>query len=133
MMYANVISWCCCCCCCCCCSFCCYQGRVSLAEIDSIVRGRQPPDSGLMSDLLWTDPQPQLGRGPSKRGIGFCFGPDITRCGSSAVAAAVYCSLIVLSPVHMCHSQDSSFCIWLNFICCVYVCLSVYMYLFSFV
>ena len=40
---------------------------------------RQPPDSGLMSDLLWSDPQPELGRAPSKRGVGLGFGPDITQ------------------------------------------------------
>ncbi len=27
---------------------------------------------------LHLDPQPQLGRSPSKRGVGFSFGPDIT-------------------------------------------------------
>lgn len=31
-----------------------------------------------MSDLLWSDPQPFPGRGPSKRGVGKSFGPDIT-------------------------------------------------------
>ena len=40
---------------------------------------RQPPDSGLMSELLWSDPQPELGRAPSKRGVGLGFGPDITQ------------------------------------------------------
>ena len=40
---------------------------------------RQPPDSGLMSELLWSDPQPEPGRSPSKRGVGLGFGPDITR------------------------------------------------------
>ena len=28
---------------------------------------------------LWSDPQPELGRANSKRGIGFSFGPDYTR------------------------------------------------------
>lgn len=31
-----------------------------------------------MCDLLWSDPQPQNGRGFSKRGVGIQFGPDIT-------------------------------------------------------
>ena len=31
-----------------------------------------------MSDLLWSDPQPFQGKAPSKRGVGFSFGPDIT-------------------------------------------------------
>jgi len=55
------------------------EGRVPLSEIENIRRGCEPPESGLMSDLLWADPQPMPGRSPSKRGVGFAFGPDITR------------------------------------------------------
>ena len=51
----------------------------TLDEIRSVPRGREPPDSGLMSDLLWSDPQPFPGKSPSKRGVGFSFGPDISR------------------------------------------------------
>ena len=29
-------------------------------------------------DCLWSDPQPFSGRSPSKRGVGYSFGPDIT-------------------------------------------------------
>lgn len=32
-----------------------------------------------MCELLWSDPQPQLGRGPSKRGVGLSFGEDVTK------------------------------------------------------
>jgi len=32
-----------------------------------------------MCDLLWSDPQPQLGRSSSKRGVGTQFGPDVTK------------------------------------------------------
>jgi serine/threonine-protein phosphatase 5 len=32
-----------------------------------------------MSDLLWADPQSIPGRGPSKRGVGLQFGPDVTQ------------------------------------------------------
>ena len=38
----------------------------------------EPPDTGLMCDLLWADPQPQRGRSASKRGVGLSFGPDVT-------------------------------------------------------
>ena len=31
-----------------------------------------------MADLLWSDPQSIKGRSPSKRGVGFSFGPDYT-------------------------------------------------------
>ena len=52
---------------------------VKLDDIRAIPRGREPPDSGLMSDLMWADPQPFPGRSPSKRGIGLSFGPDVTK------------------------------------------------------
>lgn len=32
-----------------------------------------------MCELLWSDPQPSLGRGPSKRGVGLSFGADVTK------------------------------------------------------
>lgn len=53
-------------------------GAISLSAIEGIVRGREPPESGLMADLLWSDPQPLPGRALSKRGVGFSFGPDFT-------------------------------------------------------
>jgi serine/threonine-protein phosphatase 5 len=52
---------------------------VSLDDIRNIKRGMEPPEKGLMSDLLWSDPQPFMGKSPSKRGVGFAFGPDITK------------------------------------------------------
>eukprot|EP00934_Nitzschia_sp_Nitz4_P001658 Nitzschia sp. Nitz4//scaffold50_size126154//57504//59214//NITZ4_003684-RA/size126154-augustus-gene-0.127-mRNA-1//-1//CDS//3329553695//1658//frame0 len=54
------------------------QDVVSLEDIRKIKRGIEPPETGLMSDLLWSDPQPFPGFSPSKRGIGYSFGPDIT-------------------------------------------------------
>ncbi|KAF0757311.1 hypothetical protein AaE_004306, partial [Aphanomyces astaci] len=56
-----------------------HQDNVTLADIEKIDRNREPPESGLMSDLMWSDPQPFPGRGPSKRGIGLSFGPDVTK------------------------------------------------------
>ena len=43
---------------------------VTLDMIRAIDRNQQPPESGLMSELLWSDPQKQMGRAPSKRGVG---------------------------------------------------------------
>ena len=40
---------------------------------------REPPEEGLMCELLWSDPQAPDGRSPSKRGVGVAFGPDVTR------------------------------------------------------
>jgi serine/threonine-protein phosphatase 5 len=54
------------------------QEGVTLDDIREIKRNCQPPDAGIMTDLLWADPHLQQGRGPSKRGVGLCFGPDIT-------------------------------------------------------
>jgi serine/threonine-protein phosphatase 5 len=52
--------------------------KVTLADLRALDRNRQPPESGPMSELLWSDPQKAHGRGPSKRGVGSSFGPDIT-------------------------------------------------------
>jgi serine/threonine-protein phosphatase 5 len=32
-----------------------------------------------MCELLWSDPQPVMGRAQSKRGVGMSFGPDVTK------------------------------------------------------
>ena len=52
---------------------------MTLDEVRSLQRNKEPPEDGLMSDLLWSDPQPLTGRFPSKRGVGFSFGPDYTK------------------------------------------------------
>ncbi|ORY62711.1 Metallo-dependent phosphatase-like protein [Leucosporidium creatinivorum] len=54
---------------------------VMLDEIRKIPRltQKQPGHEGLMCEMLWTDPQDAQGRGPSKRGVGIGFGPDVTR------------------------------------------------------
>jgi serine/threonine-protein phosphatase 5 len=52
---------------------------------------RQPGQQGLMMEMLWTDPQPQNGRGPSKRGVGLQFGPDVTKrfCENNGLEAVI--------------------------------------------
>ena len=52
---------------------------LTLDEVRCLPRNKEPPEDGLMSDLLWSDPQPLVGRFPSKRGVGFSFGPDYTK------------------------------------------------------
>ncbi|KAL9272528.1 Serine/threonine-protein phosphatase 5-like protein, partial [Drosera capensis] len=52
---------------------------VKLSEIRAIDRFCEPPEEGLMCELLWSDPQPFPGRGPSKRGVGLSFGGDVTK------------------------------------------------------
>lgn len=41
---------------------------VTLDDIRQTDRNRQPPEEGIMCELLWSDPQPMRGRSPSKRG-----------------------------------------------------------------
>ncbi|XP_045148597.1 serine/threonine-protein phosphatase 5 [Echinops telfairi] len=55
------------------------EDGITLDDIRKIERNRQPPDSGPMCDLLWSDPQPQNGRSVSKRGVSCQFGPDVTK------------------------------------------------------
>lgn len=55
------------------------QDGVTIDMIRKVNRFREPPNEGLMSDMLWSDPQPATGRGPSKRGVGMAFGPDVTK------------------------------------------------------
>ncbi|XAR50813.1 Phosphoprotein phosphatase [Bertholletia excelsa] len=52
---------------------------VKLSDIKAIDRFCEPPEEGLMCELLWSDPQPLPGRGPSKRGVGLSFGADVTK------------------------------------------------------
>ncbi|XP_060555643.1 serine/threonine-protein phosphatase 5-like [Ruditapes philippinarum] len=53
--------------------------NVTLDDIRKYDRNRQPPEDGVMCELLWSDPQPQCGRSQSKRGVGTQFGPDVTK------------------------------------------------------
>ena len=52
---------------------------------------KQPGQSGLMMEMLWTDPQIEPGRGPSKRGVGLQFGPDVTKrfCEANGLEAVI--------------------------------------------
>lgn len=52
---------------------------IKLDDIKAIDRFREPPEEGLMCEILWSDPQPRKGRGPSKRGVGLSFGEDVTK------------------------------------------------------
>ncbi|EGD92599.1 serine/threonine protein phosphatase PPT1 [Trichophyton tonsurans CBS 112818] len=67
--------------------------NISLADIRALNRHnqRQPGQSGLMMEMLWTDPQTLPGRGPSKRGVGMQFGPDVTKlfCEKNGLEAII--------------------------------------------
>ncbi|KAI9158755.1 serine/threonine-protein phosphatase [Paramyrothecium foliicola] len=66
---------------------------VTLNDIRKLNRHgqRQPGQSGLMMEMLWTDPQDEEGRGPSKRGVGMQFGPDVTKrfCEKNGLEAVI--------------------------------------------
>ncbi|KAH7033003.1 serine/threonine-protein phosphatase 5 [Microdochium trichocladiopsis] len=67
--------------------------NVTLDDIRKLDRHaqRQPGQSGLMMEMLWTDPQTAPGRGPSKRGVGMQFGPDVTKrfCDKNGLDAII--------------------------------------------
>ncbi|GAB4818900.1 hypothetical protein N2152v2_005946 [Parachlorella kessleri] len=52
---------------------------VKLEDLRSIDRNREPPEEGLMCEMLWSDPQYEPGRSPNKRGVGIAFGADVTK------------------------------------------------------
>ncbi|KAK4742737.1 hypothetical protein SAY87_000738 [Trapa incisa] len=60
----------------------CMHGGLSpeLRSLDQIRNMRRPtdvPTSGLLCDLLWSDPNSDIkGWGPNERGVSFTFGPD---------------------------------------------------------
>ncbi|OJJ41421.1 hypothetical protein ASPWEDRAFT_267402 [Aspergillus wentii DTO 134E9] len=67
--------------------------KTSLNDIRKLDRHnqRQPGQQGLMMEMLWTDPQTEPGRGPSKRGVGLQFGPDVTKrfCENNGLEAII--------------------------------------------
>ncbi|KAL9112351.1 MAG: hypothetical protein Q9187_007792 [Circinaria calcarea] len=67
--------------------------KISLDDIRKLNRHgqRQPGQQGLMMEMLWTDPQTLPGRGPSKRGVGLQFGPDVTKrfCEANGLEAVI--------------------------------------------
>ena len=67
--------------------------KTSLDDIRKLNRHsrKQPGQQGLMMEMLWTDPQPNPGRGPSKRGVGLQFGPDVTKrfCEANGLEAVI--------------------------------------------
>ena len=52
---------------------------VTLDDIRNIKRFREVPESGIMCELLWSDPSSINGRRPSNRGVAITFGPDVAK------------------------------------------------------
>ncbi|CAK0845796.1 unnamed protein product [Prorocentrum cordatum] len=52
----------------------------SLDQIKRVVRPTDVPDTGLLCDLLWSDPEKEIsGWGENDRGVSFTFGPDVVQ------------------------------------------------------
>ena len=50
----------------------------SMDQIRRIMRPTDVPDTGLLCDLLWSDPDKDIvGWGENDRGVSFTFGPDV--------------------------------------------------------
>ncbi|CAD7964792.1 unnamed protein product [Amoebophrya sp. A120] len=52
--------------------------NVTIEDLEKEDRIGEPPDSGRIVEMLWSDPGPLPGRYPSKRGVGVAFGHDVT-------------------------------------------------------
>jgi len=61
----------------------CMHGGLSpelgnLDQIKRVIRPTDVPDTGLLCDLLWSDPEKEIsGWGENDRGVSFTFGPDV--------------------------------------------------------
>jgi len=50
----------------------------SMEQIRRVMRPTDVPDTGLLCDLLWSDPDKDItGWGENDRGVSFTFGPDV--------------------------------------------------------
>lgn len=52
---------------------------MTIQKVNAANRLQQPPDQGLINDILWADPMDSPGLAPSPRGITKTFGPDVTQ------------------------------------------------------
>merc|ERR1711862_833769 len=57
-----------------------FSSTMVLANVNDIRRPADVPDSGLICDLLWSDPAPgATGFMPNDRGVSVSFGADVVR------------------------------------------------------
>lgn len=52
--------------------------NVTVEDINKMDRFGQPPETGPLNDILWSDPMEENGFAPSPRGVTSTFGPDVT-------------------------------------------------------
>lgn len=100
----------------------------SLEQIKRIPRPTDVPDTGLLCDLLWADPDKDIqGWGENDRGVSYTFGPDsvsdfLTKHDLDLVCRAHQVSL---SHIHVYCQGTSGMvflseqnCVWHTHICC---------------
>lgn len=79
-----------------------------LQELVEIDRFRQPPDDGPFTELLWNDPGPAHKNGlhPSKRGIGYEFGPDLSErfCRDNALEYVIRSHEVKMEGYEVAHN-----------------------------
>ncbi|KAH0787202.1 serine/threonine-protein phosphatase 5 [Histomonas meleagridis] len=51
---------------------------ITIKDINGMDRFSQPPETGPLNDILWSDPMEENGFAPSPRGVTSTFGPDVT-------------------------------------------------------
>jgi serine/threonine-protein phosphatase PP1 catalytic subunit len=52
--------------------------NISFQQIRRFLRPTDVPDTGLLCDLLWSDPEQRItGWGENDRGVSYTFGPDV--------------------------------------------------------
>lgn len=63
-----------------------------LADIMSIKRPIEVPEAGLLCDLLWSDPNPDVpGWGANERGVSFTFGEDVVEAALAKLDIDLIC------------------------------------------
>jgi len=97
----------------------------SLEQIKRIPRPTDVPDTGLLCDLLWADPDKDIqGWGENDRGVSYTFGPDsvsdfLTKHDLDLVCRAHQVSSNVAAPCSACrHCKSSAICC-LTHPCCL--------------
>ncbi|OHT08623.1 bsu-protein phosphatase [Tritrichomonas foetus] len=55
------------------------DSTMTIEKVNASNRFCQPPEQGIINDVLWADPMDSPGLAPSPRGITRTFGPDVTQ------------------------------------------------------